>query len=171
VTETRRVFVSVGSNIEPRRHVAVALDLLERRCGPLARSRAYRTEAVGFDGAPFLNLVVGFDSNAGVELVQEQLRLVEDACGRTRGGPRFGPRTLDADLLLYGDEVRADGDGIPGLPRGEVYTEPYVLGPLVELAPELRDPRSGRRFSELWAEMDAASALHPVGLALPDPER
>jgi len=165
VTERCRVYVGLGSNIEPERHVRRAVALLGERFGPLRLSPVYRSEAVGFEGAPFLNLVAGFDSEAPFEEVLAALRAIEEACGRRRGGPRFASRTLDADLLLYGEAVR-EAAGVR-VPRPGIEREPFVLAPLADLAPGLRHPVLGVSIAELWARLaPQAAALRVVALEL-----
>lgn len=160
-----RVFVSIGSNVEREHHIRAAVRALRARFGALALSHVYETEAEGFEGDNFLNLVAAFDTRESPEQVQGALRDIEAAHGRERGGPRFGPRTLDLDLLLYGDLVR-HGDGFD-LPRDEIMRYAFVLGPLAELAPQARHPENGRTFGELWAEFGVQRRdLTPVALDL-----
>jgi 2-amino-4-hydroxy-6-hydroxymethyldihydropteridine diphosphokinase len=143
-----RVYVSVGSNIERERHIRSGVAALRECFGPLTLSRVYESEAVGFSGDNFFNLVLGFDSRQGVQPVAAALRDIERAHARDRRAPRFSSRTLDLDLLLYGDLV-LEQDGIR-LPREEIIRYAFVLGPLAEIAGEMPHPVSGCSFSELW---------------------
>lgn len=156
------VFVGIGSNVEPERRIREALRLMRQRFGALRISPVYRNPAVGFQGDDFYNLVVGFQSNGQVAALNAALDEIEEQCGRLRGGPRFAPRTLDLDLLLYGDLVT----GSPvRLPRREILKYAYVLKPLVDLAADRRHPVTGRSFVEHWREFDAAAEpLVPVPL-------
>lgn len=144
-----RVFVGIGSNVEPERRIREALRLLHRRFGPAELSPIYRNPAVGFQGDDFLNLVVAFDSPEDAANVHAALDEIERQCGRVRGGPRFAPRTLDLDLLLYGDLV---ADAPVKLPRPEILKYAYVLKPLADLVPERRHPLTGRSFAEHWRD-------------------
>jgi len=156
-----RAYLSVGSNIERERHVRSAVESLRERFGELVVSRVFESEAVGFAGDDFFNLVVGFDSDASVFEVVAGLRDIELAHSRDRRAPRFSPRTLDLDLLLYGDLVM-DEQGIR-LPRDEIARYAFVLGPLAEIAGDLRNPLDGRRFADMWREFDQTSqAMRPV---------
>ncbi|MHB8424996.1 MAG: 2-amino-4-hydroxy-6-hydroxymethyldihydropteridine diphosphokinase [Gammaproteobacteria bacterium] len=156
------VFVGVGSNVEPERRIREALRLMRQRFGALRISPVYRNPAVGFQGDDFYNLVVGFQSNGQVAALNAALDEIEERCGRLRGGPRFAPRTLDLDLLLYGDLVT---ESPVRLPRGEILKYAYVLKPLVDLAADRRHPVTGRSFAEHWLAFDAAAEpLVPVPL-------
>jgi len=147
------VFLSLGSNIEPERHVRAALAALEREFGPLRVSPLYRTPAVGFRGDPFLNLAVALETDLPPQAV----------LGRRRDGPRFSARTMDIDLLLHGDTVLDEGRLI--LPRPEILTQAFVLVPLCDLAPDLIHPTEGRPLRELLAALDFDPAeLEPVVL-------
>ena len=157
------VYVSVGSNVEPEQQVRSCLRALRERFGPLRVSTIYRSKAVGFTGADFLNLVVQFDTDEDVRQVVSSLHALEEAHGRHRDGPKFSDRSLDLDLLLYDDLVLAE----PGLrlPREEITCYAFVLRPLAELAGERRHPVLGRTFSELWQAMAVhAEPLVPVTL-------
>ena len=156
-----RVFLSLGSNIEREHNIRSAVRALRRRFGDLQLSRVYESEAVGFDGDAFYNLVAAFDTEEDVHAVNRALAEIEDSHGRDRSGPRFSSRTLDIDLLLYGDRT-LDEQGLR-LPRGEITRNAFDLQPLAELAPDLRHPLEGRSYAELWADFDQASQrLWPV---------
>jgi 2-amino-4-hydroxy-6-hydroxymethyldihydropteridine diphosphokinase len=152
------VFVGAGSNVEPRRHLAAGLRALAAEYGLLRLSPVYRNRAVGFEGEDFLNLVIAFETDDPVLDVAATLTRIEAANGRTRTEARFAPRTLDLDLLLYGDLV-TEADGLQ-LPRHEITRYPFVLKPLAELAGERLHPALGRSFGELWAGYDGAD--HPM---------
>lgn len=158
-----RVWLSLGSNRERERNLRAALVALRRSYGPLLLSPVYESQAVGFDGDPFLNLVAGFDTDRPPAQLLAELRAIEDAQGRVRGQTRFGPRTLDIDLLLYGDLVSTTGS--IRVPRDEITRYAFVLRPLSEVAGEQHHPMSGKSFRELWREFDATDQpLRPVEL-------
>lgn len=149
-----RAYIGAGSNIEPREHLRTAIAALERRFGALSMSSIYLSPPVGFEGEDFLNLVIAFDTDLPVEDLVRELGAVEAEAGRRRTGSRFSSRTLDLDLLMYGDRVVDEG-GLQ-LPREDILEYAFVLGPLAELAPELRHPSAGATMQELWDRFDRA---------------
>ncbi|MCJ7556774.1 MAG: 2-amino-4-hydroxy-6-hydroxymethyldihydropteridine diphosphokinase [Gammaproteobacteria bacterium] len=142
------VFVGVGSNVEPEANFRKAISELNHRFGEVVRSAVLRTKAVGFDGDAFLNMVVSWQTDMALEPLMRVLGEVEVLCGRSRNDKRFGPRTMDLDLLLYGDEIHES----PPLPRPEIMEYGFVLGPLAELSPMKRHPILDKTFHELWQE-------------------
>jgi 2-amino-4-hydroxy-6-hydroxymethyldihydropteridine diphosphokinase len=162
------VFVAAGSNVRPRASLARALATLRHAFPGLQVSRAYANAAVGFAGDDFINLVMRFETRQPVEALLESLKAVEQEGGRAPGAPKWGPRALDLDLLMYGDLVGCHAGTT--LPHRDIATRAWVLGPLAELAPETRHPVSGETFAALWQRFArAAHPLHPVSLEDADP--
>lgn len=161
-----RAYLSLGSNLDPERHLAAALVALRGRYGDLVVSPTYRTAAVGFDGPDFLNLAVGLDTDEDPLALDAWLHALEDAQGRRRDVPRFSSRTLDVDLLLYADRV-LKGPGHLELPRPELVTQAFVLKPMADIAPALVHPTLGRTLAQLWAELSHDPALILPVLAPP----
>ncbi|MES1955581.1 2-amino-4-hydroxy-6-hydroxymethyldihydropteridine diphosphokinase [Salinisphaera hydrothermalis] len=145
------VVIGMGSNIDPERNVRAALDRLAQRFGTLDVSPIYTCPAVGFSGADFVNLVVAFDSDEPIEAVQNGLREIEAAGGRNRAA-RDGSRTLDLDMLLFGDAVFDNGD--IRVPRADILDYAFVLRPLADMWPDARHPTDGRTYRELWHAFD-----------------
>lgn len=161
----RRCWISIGSNIDRERSIRAAVAALRAEFGALVLSPVYETEPVGAAGAPFLNLVAGIDSALAAGAIAARLRAIEDANGRVRGPDRFAPRTLDLDLLTYG-EAAGVIDGV-ALPRDEVLNYAFVLGPLADVAADEVHPPTGRRYRELWSERASQwPALVPYPLPL-----
>ncbi|QRP65733.1 2-amino-4-hydroxy-6-hydroxymethyldihydropteridine diphosphokinase [Rhodanobacter sp. FDAARGOS 1247] len=150
-----RVYLSLGSNLEPRRHLRAALAELRERFGELVVSPAYRSASVGFDGAAFVNLAVGLDTELEPEALNDWLHALEDRHGRRRDVPRYSDRTLDVDIVFYDDRV-LDGPGHLQIPRNELQ-HAFVLRPIADIAPGFRHPLGGRSMAELWAAFPAGS--------------
>ena len=144
-----RAYLSLGSNLEPRRYLPAAIAALRQCFGDISVSPAYRSKAVGFDGADFVNLAVGLDTELSPEALNDWLHALEDRHGRRRDVPRYSDRTLDIDIVLYGDLV-IDGPGHLQIPRNELK-HAFVLRPIADIAPAFLHPLSGRSMAELWA--------------------
>ena len=147
-----RAFIGLGGNLGDRRaYLERALELLRAEPGieVVDVSTMRETEPVGYTDQPrFLNAVATLETDLGARDLLGRLLAVEQALERVRAGPRFGPRTIDLDLLLYGEEVIDE----PGLtvPHPRLAERRFVLEPLAELAPDLVLP-DGRRVGELAA--------------------
>ena len=155
------VYLSLGSNINRHHHILAGLDALEKLFGGLAISSVYESKSVGFNGSNFFNLVVGVETDLPLAELSESLKRIEDNNGRVRSGPKFSPRTLDIDILTYGNFVGVDA-GIE-LPRAEITRNAFVLLPLAEIAAEVLHPQLQLAYAQLWAAYDQASqALWPI---------
>ncbi|WP_109123593.1 2-amino-4-hydroxy-6-hydroxymethyldihydropteridine diphosphokinase [Dyella sp. C11] len=150
-----RVYLSLGSNLEPVRHLRAALDELRAHFGDIAVSPAYRSKSVGFDGADFVNLAVGLDTDLSPEALNTWLHALEDRHGRLRDVPRYSDRTLDVDIVLYDDLVR-QGEGHLDIPRKELK-HAFVLKPIADIAPQLKHPVTGQTMRALWQAFPAES--------------
>ncbi len=158
-------YISIGSNIDKEVNVTSSLRALERAFGRLQISSIYETEPVGFVGDSFYNLVVRFESELSAKEVAKQLRQIELEHGRTRESQKFSARTLDLDLILYGDQIISDGR--LQIPRDEIERYAFVLEPLAEIAPGEKHPISGKTYRELWERFDK-SGTQAKKLGLPD---
>ena len=147
------VYVAAGSNVDAVRHLQLALRELSHLYPALNVSPAYRNKAVGFEGDDFVNLVVGFETSLRPAQVREQLQAVETICGRAADAPKWAPRAMDLDILLFGDLVSNE----PGLvvPRPDLTRRPYMLKPMADIGPEVVHPVSGRTMRELWEAFDS----------------
>lgn len=146
-----RVYVAIGGNVEPERWFPVAARELRRRFPGARFSSCYRNPAYGFDGADFINAVAGFDTATTADTVLAHCHEIEVLCGRRRNDPKWAPRVMDVDLLLYGDAVAETAAF--RLPRPDLLRRCYMLGPLAEIAPSLRHPITRRTIAEHWQEL------------------
>ena len=155
------VYISVGSNIEPAVNIRSAILDLRKHYPELVVSSVYESEAVGFDGDNFYNLVVGFETAEDVRQVAQRLRSIEDGHARDRKGPKFSSRTIDLDLLLY-DDVIINDDSL-NIPRDEISKNAFVLWPLAEIAGGVVHPQFKQAIATMWQAFDKDSqSLWPV---------
>jgi 2-amino-4-hydroxy-6-hydroxymethyldihydropteridine diphosphokinase len=167
-----RVYVSLGSNIEPAENRRSAVSKLRLRYGRLMLSTVYESAPVGFEGENFYNLVVGFDTEERPADMAAYLRSLEIQHGRVRSRNPFSSRPLDLDILLYGNTV-VEQTGLT-IPRAEITEYAFVLRPLAEIAPHERHPVTGETFAELWERLaqdtqTLTQVLWPAPLALEPP--
>ena len=146
-----KVYFSLGSNVDPEKNLKLGIDELRRRYGKLGMSPVYRNKAVGFHGDDFLNLVVSCNVRDYIEAIQAAIEEIHELAGRERRGKKFSSRSLDIDLLTYGDAV-TDVPPVT-LPRGDILKYAFVLKPLADLAPNDVHPVTGRTYGDHWAEM------------------
>lgn len=155
---TVRVFVGAGSNIEPRANLEAACAELKERYPDLESSPVYESPAEGFSGPPFLNLVLSFRTDETPEAILNVLAELEAVAGRDRSAGKFSSRTLDLDLLLYGDRI----DPALKLPHPDIERYAFVLKPLADLAPELRHPVTGATIAEHWESFTGSRDLRSL---------
>ncbi len=151
------VLLGIGSNIERRRNIGLAVAALRQCFGGLRFSSVYEAVAIGFDGEPFYNLVVGLCTDLELPVLQNRLKDLEAASGRTGHEARWSGRTLDIDILTYGDCVGVCGGVV--LPRPEILFNAYVLQPLAELEPDGVHPTCGMTYAGLWRDFTGPRQL------------
>jgi len=141
-----RAYIGLGSNLaDPVQQIAHALSALESvpQSQLVARSGLYRSAPLGPRDQPdYINAVVAIDTQLGAKALLHHLQNIEQRHGRVRDGERWGPRTLDLDLILYGDEI--SGDDELSLPHPRAHERAFVLIPLFEIAPEAKITGKGR---------------------------
>lgn len=162
-----RAYVGVGSNLGNRwANLALAASFLRRspRVAVLRASRVYDTAPVGPPQPRYLNAVLEVETELPPRALHGVMQMAENAAGRRRTGERWGPRTLDLDLLLYGDEVIVHRK--LRVPHPELSVRRFVLAPLAELCPELVVPGIARSVADLLSrappEDVVAVGLYPV---------
>ena len=157
--------LSLGSNIDAASNLRKAVAALRADFDNLRCSTVYESEALGFTGDNFLNLVVAAVTDKSLAAVLDYLKQLEDSLGRDRSQPRFSPRSIDLDILTYSDEDGEHSGSDCGivLPRPEITRNAFVLRPLAELLPAQIHSGAGVSFSHLWADFDKPSQrLWPV---------
>ena len=143
--------VSIGSNLERESNLKSAIIALGKVFGILSLSPIYESEAFGFKGPPFYNLVAIFDTLLDVRAVRTRIRAIEKTQGREMGTNRSGSRSLDLDILLYDNAIFYD-EGLD-VPREEILRHSYILKPLADLLPEAPHPVTGESFGEIWGRL------------------
>lgn len=141
-----QVFIGIGSSINRQENIRLGINALQTEFGRLKISPIYESEAVGFDGCNFYNLVIYFESNLNAQTIIKTLKKIEVQQGRPVKTIKFAPRTLDLDLLLHDQLIDAKID----LPRAEILTNAFVLQPLSDIAPQLKHPIVKENYQYLW---------------------
>lgn len=134
-----RVYISIGSNIDPEHNIPSALKMLGEAVRIVAISTFYKTQPVGsLDSPEFYNGVVAVDTDLSPrELKFEVLRRTEEALGRVRCEDKFAPRTIDLDILIYGEVAINEPDLV--IPDPDIAARPFLAVPLMELDPGLAE--------------------------------
>ncbi len=161
---SKKVFLGIGSNIDKEMAIYKALTLLDKAFGTLQISPVFESEAIGFDGNNFYNLVVSFETTLQLSQIIVIYKEIEDKSGRDRSGPKFSARTLDIDLLLYGDEVFNQPII---LPREEILENAFVLWPLSLIAPTEKHPLTGKSYAEHWENYEKQQKLWQIDFVWP----
>jgi 2-amino-4-hydroxy-6-hydroxymethyldihydropteridine diphosphokinase len=158
--QTVDVYLGLGSNVEPDRHIAAGFDALRDAFGEVVCSPVYSSSAVGFSGADFLNAAARIRTRWSVGQLKTWLTKLENQHGRDRSQPKFSDRSLDIDILLHGDKVGVF-DGLQ-LPRDEILEHAHVLRPLADIAPDLIHPSTGLSIRSHWDSFAGDKALKSV---------
>ncbi len=155
-----RAFVALGSNIDPERNVPAALQRLAQAARVLGISMVYRTPAEGRPEQPaYYNCVAEVETAAAPLEFRLTLRQIEAALGRRRTADKYAARTIDLDLILY-DELVFESDELT-LPDPLIARRAFLACGILELAPELRLPGSGRPIAEIAASI-AGTEMEPL---------
>jgi 2-amino-4-hydroxy-6-hydroxymethyldihydropteridine diphosphokinase len=156
-----RAFIGVGSNITPEDNICEALRRLGQSTRLISISTFYREPAIGRPEEPdFYNGVVAIETDMPPATLKRQvLRPIEAALGRQRSADRYASRTIDLDLLLYGDSI-VSGTELT-LPDPDIRTRPFIAIPLYEIAPDLVLPDEHVPIRQI-AERFAAQSIQPL---------
>jgi 2-amino-4-hydroxy-6-hydroxymethyldihydropteridine diphosphokinase len=153
--QSESILLSLGSNIEPHRHLRAAAKLLAEQIQVLAASRVFETLPVGDPEGPlFLNAALEVDCRLSpAELKYRVLRPLEKTLGRQRTDDRNAPRTLDVDISLFGQQLIHDEEAGLEIPDPEILTRAHVAIPLADVAPETRHPVVGTTLAEIASRL------------------
>lgn len=143
-----QIFIGIGSSINRRNNIRQGVHLLKEHFGDLRLSTIFESEAVGFEGGTFYNLVAELNSTLSIDLVIKKLKMIEVQLGRPENAIKYAPRTLDLDLLLYDQHI----DQVRDIPRAEITENAFVLRPLAELAANLLHPILAISYQQLWEQ-------------------
>lgn len=152
------VYLGLGSNSDPQDNLRLGMRELRQRFDVRSVSYVYRNKAQGFSGADFLNAVACIETTCTPLDVCRVLDDIHDTVGRIRGSDAFVSRTLDIDLLLYEDLIRHEPP--VRVPRDDVLAYAFVLGPLIEIAPDYVHPKTGKSLQLHWDALDKST--HPL---------
>ena len=160
-----QIYISVGTNHNREHHIRMAVQELAQQFGELQLSSVYESDAVGFKGDAFYNMVIGASTTLSVADCVAVFKAIEDRHGRVRGGEKFCGRTLDLDLLTYDTLVCRQP---VELPRGEITENAFVLWPLAEIAAEQIHPVTGQSYAALWQAYNKSQKLWPIDFSWSD---
>ncbi|HDY7691779.1 TPA: 2-amino-4-hydroxy-6-hydroxymethyldihydropteridine diphosphokinase [Vibrio vulnificus] len=157
------VYIGVGSNIEREKHARAAWQELTLLGEALQASPIYECAAVGFDSHAFFNFVIRLNTSMTLEELAFQLRQIELKWGREENAAKYQDRTLDLDIVLFGDCISSRK---PELPRSDIFKYPFVIQPLYDLQPDLVIPGDGRTVEEIWQTARDLDTLRAVDFSL-----
>lgn len=148
-----RAFIAIGSNIDPAKNVSAAIRSLAGQTQLVGISMVYRTDALDRpQQPPYFNCVVEIKTEAPpVEVKYAILRRIENELGRKRTQDKYAPRTIDLDLIVYGD-LTMDEEDIR-LPDPDILERPFLATPLFELAPDLVLAGCSLRIGDIAAKL------------------
>ncbi|MEE4295475.1 MAG: 2-amino-4-hydroxy-6-hydroxymethyldihydropteridine diphosphokinase [Wenzhouxiangella sp.] len=155
--KTVDVYLGLGSNVDPERHIRAGFEALRETFGDADCSPVYISPAVGFSGADFLNAAARIRTGWGVGELKAWLTELENRYGRDRSQPKFSDRSLDIDILMHGTKIGVFDSLV--LPREEILEQAHVLKPLADIAPDLIHPGTGRSMAQHWAEFEGERNL------------
>ena len=150
------VYLSLGSNIHPRKNLQLALSEINERYSILGQSHVYETSPVGYTRQkPFWNLVVAVETRESPKNIRKWAEILEKKAGRIPMRNPLGPRPMDIDLILWGHRVKKYQKFM--LPHHDIETKAFVLFPLLEISPNFRHPLLRKPIIELAARFKDSS--------------
>jgi len=140
------IFIGIGSNFNRDNNIIASINILKKTFGKVTVSHVYESEAVGFKGKNFYNLVAEFHCDLTIDALINKLKEIELHLGRSRKKTDQVVTAIDLDLLLYDQVV----DTAYNIPRAEITKNAFVLKPLAELAKNRQHPVLATSYQELW---------------------
>jgi 2-amino-4-hydroxy-6-hydroxymethyldihydropteridine diphosphokinase len=161
-----RVFIALGSNINSEYNMREAVQRLSLRCRLLTVSPVYETAPVGKTDQPnFLNAAALIETDlTAAELKTQVLQVIEQELGRVRTKDKNAPRTIDLDIVLFGDQVLDVGPR--HIPDPDISKYPYIAVPLADVAPEQRHPETGQTLQEIAQSLPASGLVRRPDVVL-----
>ncbi|WP_372377821.1 2-amino-4-hydroxy-6-hydroxymethyldihydropteridine diphosphokinase [Vibrio natriegens] len=156
-------YIGVGTNIDREQHAKVAYNELQQLGEDLLVSPIYECEPIGFSSQNFYNFVITLRTALSLEEFSHRLREIEFKWGREENAQKYQDRTLDLDIVLFGELISTQK---PELPRSDIYKYPFVTKPLYDLNPHLVIPGDGRTVADIWYAMQPVDYLKPVSFSL-----
>lgn len=157
-------YISIGSNINPKKNIEKCLQLLKKEFEFIAQSPCYETKPYGYEKqANFLNLAVGIKTRLKPHELLKKLQEIENRLGRKRAF-RFSPRTIDLDILLYGSEAISNKDLT--IPHKSLFERDFMLIPLLDIAPDAVDPVTGKKAKSLKKNMKYGQIIRKTALSI-----
>jgi 2-amino-4-hydroxy-6-hydroxymethyldihydropteridine diphosphokinase len=156
------IFFSLGSNISPKQNLENALYEIQKKYSIKGLSHTYETSPVGrIKQASFWNLVIAVEGEERPKAIRTWIKTLEKKAGRRHSSNAFGPRTLDVDLLLWGNHI--EKNKYFSLPHPDITTKAFVLFPLLEIAPNLIHPAFKKTIIELAVQFrDRKQEIHQL---------
>ncbi|MDF2153274.1 2-amino-4-hydroxy-6-hydroxymethyldihydropteridine diphosphokinase [Vibrio sp. CAU 1672] len=155
-------YIGVGTNIDREKHARVAYRELHHLGVDLQVSPVYECAPIGFSSQNFYNFIISLNTELSLNEFVRRLREIEYKWGRAEDAQKYQDRTLDLDVVLFGDCVSAQN---PELPRSDIFKYPFVTKPMYDLQPDLLIPGDGRSVAQVWQAMQPIDSLRPVFLS------
>jgi 2-amino-4-hydroxy-6-hydroxymethyldihydropteridine diphosphokinase len=154
-------YVSIGSNVDKYLHTELAIKALIELDLTARFSTIYESAAFGFHGDSFFNLIAEVKTTETLDAFARTLRDIEFRLGRTLNAKKKQDRTVDLDIILFGDCISEE---VVKVPRQDIYDYPFVIQPLYELCPDLVIPGDGRTVGQIWQRFNSFVGLTKVEL-------
>lgn len=152
-------YIGVGSNVQRDKHIMAACHELANISTEIECSPVYSCAPFGFQGDDFYNLVVKIDTEMSLQALNHVLKQIELKWGREIGAEKFQDRTLDLDILLFGNMISQIK---PIIPRPDIFKYSFVIQPLYDLAPDLIIPNDGRTVAQILNAVSEPVALTKI---------